>query len=128
MESPMKNQRGFTLIELMIVVVIIGILAAIATPNYFSMRENTRKASCVSNQRNILEGASLYGAEMNVGDDVVNVTDLLAGKYVVAPLGECPASEVEDNDDYTITFTGGAVTEIVCDVLPEAHHWDGPGQ
>jgi general secretion pathway protein G len=59
----MKNQRGFTLIELMIVVAIISILAAILIPNFTHARAQAQTAACEANLREIATAFELYYAD-----------------------------------------------------------------
>ena len=67
-----SSRFGFTLVEIMIVVAIIGILSAIAIPNYIKNRSEAQRRACISNMRFIATSAENWRTEHHmalIGDN-----------------------------------------------------------
>src|SRR5882724_7666233 len=80
-----RSEKGFTLIELMIVVVIIGILAAIAIPNFIAMQNRAKEGSTKANMHTLQLAAEDYGVTNDgvyaTTIDATHISDRLPGNF-----------------------------------------------
>ena len=93
----MMNKKGFSLVELMIVVVIMGILIAVAIPLYGAITTNANAKTCANNIKVIKNTcANYYSANEQVAIDTANT---LAGMMEAKKTPSCPLDNDEDTDD-----------------------------
>ena len=101
-----KMMKGFTLVEIMIVVAIIAILAAVAIPNFVKYRRNSQAAACVSNLKQLQAASEQWRMAGNNGTPTMEALCGATGYIKVEP--RCPAS-----GNYTL---GDENTDPTCSI------------
>jgi len=120
MQTKTNRKAGFTLVEIMIVVAIIGLLAAIAIPNFVKARQTAQQNTCIANLKQI-DGAKEQWALENKksSGDTVDITDLVGSDKYIKNTPSCPATATA----YTIGAIGTAptcaVTTVTTHILPQ---------
>jgi len=106
-----RSQKGFTLVEIMIVVLIIGILLAIAVPNFIRARESSRAKSCVANLKQIESAKEQWAMDTKAAPNATpTAADLYGTTQYIKTTPVCPSAGT-----YTI---GDMATRPTCSIGP----------
>ena len=113
--------KGFTLLEIMIVVAIIGLLTAIATPGIIQARSRAREGQCHNNMRIIAQAIEQYTIEFNIGRDrdiqpynniIMPVADHQVPELFIPKYLKCP----ENNMTYGFSEINNYSLNVTCPV------------
>ena len=97
-----RSHASFTLVEIMIVVAIISLLAAIAIPNFVKARASAQKNSCIANLKQIAGAKDTWALEAKkASSDVPTEADLIGSGLYIRTMPLCPLNG---------TYTLGAVS------------------
>lgn len=120
----LRMEEGFTLVELMVVVLIIGILVAIAVPVFNTAKASAQKRSCQSQMRSYEGAYQTYYADLGTSTTFAGITALgdLAPEYVKA-VKPCPTKQepYRFSYDYVPSLSGITVDCDDPDIAP-AHN------
>ena len=126
----LRSKKGFTLVEIMIVVAIIGLLAAIAIPNFIKSRNRSRDAVCTNNMKQIASALEQVCMENNLdatggGAGIGAIVWSAAGNWNVVGatnyLKTAPACPINTANAYTAATDANGTFWITCPNAAAGH-------
>jgi prepilin-type N-terminal cleavage/methylation domain-containing protein len=126
-----SRNAGFTLVEIMIVVAIIGLLATIAIPNFVRARLKAQQSACINNLRQLDGAKQTWALEAKAGPNTVPTQDNIQPYLGRGTAGTAPTCPADANKTFATSYSlNDLQTAPTCLILPgtagdgTGHHLD----
>jgi prepilin-type N-terminal cleavage/methylation domain-containing protein len=126
-----SRNAGFTLVEIMIVVAIIGLLATIAIPNFVRARLKAQQSACINNLRQLDGAKQTWALEAKAGPNTVPTQENIQPYLGRGTAGTAPTCPADQNKTFATSYSlNDLQTAPTCLILPGSpgdgtgHHLD----
>ncbi len=119
--TEMHNQSGFTLIELIMVMVIIGLLAGLAVPKFVDLVDNAKATECKANQAAVEAAAAITYADSAMAGNAMFPNELNAAMFKHGSIPTCPF--VTGNERKEINYDKTGATAKCPNIIATHARW-----